>query len=51
MGLDGDDDGGVLPVATATAAASSLQVKRKVQGQVRKEHGCAGSVMMNLRRA
>ena len=46
MGLDGDDDGGVLPVATATA-----EVKRKVQGQVRKEHGCAGSVMMNLRRA
>jgi hypothetical protein len=47
-GLDGDD--GVLPVAT-TAAGSSLQVTRKVQGQVRKEHGRARSVMMNLRRA
>ena len=49
--MDGDDGGGVLPVATTTAAASSLQVKRKVQVQVRKEHGHAGSVMMNLRRA
>jgi hypothetical protein len=49
MGLDGDGGGGVLPVATTTAAAGScLQV---VQGQVRKEHGRAGSAMMNLRRA
>ena len=32
MGLDGDDGGGVLPVATATTSGSCLQVKRKVQG-------------------
>ena len=51
MGLLGDDGGGVLPVATATTAGSSLQVKRKVQGQVRKEHGRAGSAMMSLKRA
>ena len=44
MSLSGDGGGGMLPVVTITAAASSLQVKRKVQGQVRKEHGRAGSV-------
>ena len=49
--MDGVDGGGVLPVATTTAAASSLQMKRKVRGKVSKEHGRAGSVMMNLRRA
>ena len=50
--MDGDGGGGVLPVATTTAVAGScLQVKRKVRGQVRKEHGRADSAMMNLRRA
>ena len=51
MGLNGDDGGGVLPVATAITAGSFLQVRRKVQGQARKEHGRAGSAMMNLKRA
>ena len=51
MALDGDDGGGVLPMATATTAGSCLQVKGKVRGQARKDHGSAGSAMMNLRRA